>query len=360
MKKALAIILALLMVLAIVAGCGEAKPEESKEESKQESKEESKEEKKDEDAAAGKQIAVCMGSINHPVHRIVQMGFVMKAEELGMEGIICGLDEGSHQELITKWESAVTNGAEGCLIWTGDDSCYDMMKGMKENGAYCVVPHFIHDYAETKDFIAKNISCVAATYGAAAADAIVAELEKRGIKEGTIGVTQNGANITENAANDSFRAQMAKIAPQYKLADTVFEGPELVEATAKVTGVIQGNQDTIVAGFGTTGGSPQSWAAAMKETGKTDLVVIGMDYTEVNIGHVKAGEIFAVVCQPLFPEAQESAQALYDIFNGKDFTASKADWFQELEAPIAFKGGSGVNDIESYVEIVEQVKTYFA
>jgi len=355
MKKALAIILALLMVLAIVAGCG--KTETPVEESKTE--ESKTEESKAEDLAAGKQVAVCMGSINHPVHRIVQMGFCQKAEELGMEGIICGLDEGSQQELITKWESAVTNGAEGCLIWTGDDSCYDMMKGMKENGAYCVVPHFVHEYNDTKDFIAKNISCLATTYGAAAADAIVAKLEEKGVKSGTIGITQNGANVTENAANDAFRARMAEIGTAYTLADTVFEGAELVEATAKVTGVIQGNPD-IVAGFGTTGGSPQSWQAAMKETGKTDLVVIGMDYTEVNINAVLDGDIYAVVCQPLYPEAQSSAQALYDIFNGTDFAASEDTWFEELEAPLAYVGGPGVNDINSYMDIVEQVKTYFA
>lgn len=357
MKKALSIILALLMVLAIVAGCGSTETTTEESTATESTAEESTEEV-EEDLAAGKQVAVCMGSINHPVHRIVQMGFCQKAEELGMEGVICGLDEGSTQELITKWESAVTNGAEGCLIWTGDDSCYDMMKGMVENGCYCVVPHFCHEYNDTKDFIAKNISCLATTYGAAAADAIVAKLEEKGVTSGTIGITQNGANVTENAANDSFRARMAEIGTAYTLADTVFEGGELVEATAKVTGVIQANPD-IVAGFGTTGGSPQSWQAAMKETGKTDLVVIGMDYTEVNINTVLDGDIYAVVCQPLYPEAQASAQALYDIFNGADFTTSEDTWFTELEAPLAYVGGEGVNDINSYMDIVEQVKDYF-
>lgn len=356
MKKALAILLALLMVLAVVAGCG------AKEEPKDEpaTDEPAADDEKVEDAAAGKQIAVCMGSINHPVHRIVQLGFVLKAEELGMEGVISGLDEGSIQEMIAKWESAVTNGAEGVLVWTGDDSCYDMMKGMKEMGVYTTVPHFVHSYADTKDFIDKNISCLATTYGGEAAVYVVEQLEAKGIKEGTIGITQNGPNVTENAANDSFRAKMAEIAPQFKLAETVFEGAEITEATNKVTGVIQANQADIVAGFGTTGGSPQSWAAAMQNTGKTDLVVVGMDYTEININLVKEGKISAVVCQPLFPEAQECAQVLYDLFNGKVFNDSEANWFTELDAPLAYKDGEGVNDILSYEGINEQVKEYFA
>ncbi len=358
MKKALAILLALLMVLAVVAGCG-AKDEAEAPKDEAEAPAEEKEEEAAEDAAAGKQIAVCMGSINHPVHRIVQMGFVLKAEELGMEGVISGLDEGSQQELITKWESAVTNGAEGVLVWTGDDSCYDMMKGMKEMGVYTTVPHFVHDYATTKDFIDKNVSCLAATYGAEAAVFVVEQLEAKGIKEGTIGITQNGPNVTENAANDGFRSKIAELGVAYKLADTVMEGPEVTEATNKVTSVIQANDD-IVAGFGTTGGSPQSWSAAMENTGKTDLVVVGMDYTELNVNLVKEGKISAVVCQPLFPEAQECAAVLYDLFNGKVFNDSEANWFKELDAPLAYVGGEGVNDINSYQSIIDQVAEYFA
>lgn len=356
MKKALAILLALLMVLAVVAGCG---AKEEAEEPKPETSGEDKEVVTEEDAAAGKQIAVCMGSINHPVHRIVQLGFVLKAEELGMEGIISGLDEGSMQELITKWESAVTNGAEGVLVWTGDDSCYDMMKGMKEMGVYTTVPHFVHDYATTKDFIDKNVSCLAATYGAESAKFIVEKLEEKGIKEGTIGITQNGPNVTENAANDGFRSQIAELGVAYKLADTVMEGAEVTEATNKVTSVIQANPD-IVAGFGTTGGSPQSWAAAMENTGKTDLVVIGMDYTELNVNLVKDGKITAVVCQPLFPEAQECAQVLYNLFNGEVYNGSEETWFTELDAPLAYVGGEGVHDINSYQDIIDQVTEYFA
>lgn len=352
MKKALSIVLAVMMLLVLFVGCA---PKESSE-SQSSSASGSESSSAAADAAAGKKIAVCMGSINHPVHRIVQMGFLTKGTELGMAPEVSGLDTGSMQEMLAKWDSAVTNGVEGLLLWVGDDSAYEYMKTWHAAGVKIVIPHFAFNYQDTKDFLDRNISCLAASYGKETADFIVNKLKEKGVTEGTIGITQNGPNVTENAANDSFRAQIAALATNFKLADTVFEGAEVVEAANKVTGVIQANPD-IVAGFGTTGGSPQSWATAMENTGKTDLVVVGMDYTELNIGLVVDGKITAVVCQPLFTEAQASAETLYELFNGKVY--AEAEWFQELPAPIAFKGGEGDQDIESYLSIVEQVKTFF-
>jgi len=355
MKKALSIILAVIMLLALVAGCGGTEESSSASESKSSSASESKSDAFDPSKIT---IAVCMGSINHPVHRIVQMGFMTKAEELGYKGEISGLDEGSMQELITKWESSVTNGATGLLLWVGDDSAYEFMKTIHDGGCKIVVPHFAHSYQDTKAFLDKNISCLAASYGKESADFIVDKLVEKKITEGTIGITQNGSNVTENAANDAFRAQILALKVKYVCADTVFEGAEATAAAGLVTGVIQSNKD-IVAGFGTTGGSPQSWATAMENTGKKDLVVIGMDYTELNIGLVKDGSITAVVCQPLFTEAQASAVALDAIFRGEDFTKSEDTWFQELPAPIAYLGGTGDADITAYEGIVNDVKEYF-
>ncbi len=106
MKKALSIILAVAMLLALVVGCGggdEKDPGSSTDSSTTSTPEGN--EGNEGGSAAGKRIAVCMGSINHPVHRIVQMGFMTMGEELGMAPEISGLDEGSMQELMAKWES---------------------------------------------------------------------------------------------------------------------------------------------------------------------------------------------------------------------------------------------------------------
>ena len=361
MKKFLAILLSLLMLLALISGCGnepEAVESESKEESKTESEEESKEEEI-ENRADGAQVAICIGSINHPVHRIVQMCFLNKAEALGMEGIVSGLDEGSTQELISKWESAVTNGATGTLVWTGDDVAYSMMRDFKDMGVAVVVPHFAHDYYETRNFIDRNITSSAAEYGKAAADFVLEKLEEKGITSGSVVVTQSSANVTENAANDAFCTEISANAPQFTILNTVFEGGEVTEATNKCTAIISANAD-LVAAFGTTGGSAQAWNAAITNTGKTNLVVVGVDYTEFNLNTVKEGNISAIVCQPLKEEAELAAESIYDILSGKTFTDSEDDWFVVLDAPLAYLGGEGASDISVYEKIVEQVKEYYS
>jgi len=359
MKRVLSVLLALLIVLALVAGCGQVAEDPDVVEESQTTEQGEIESEDEQKSAEGAQVAICIGSINHPVHRIVQMGFLEKAEELGMEGIVSGLDEGSQQELITKWESAVTNGARGVLVWTGDDTCYSMMRDFKDQGVAVVVPHFAHDYYETRNFIDRNITSLASEYGKNAADFVLDKLAEKGISSGSIIVTQSSANVTENAANDAFCSEIMAMNPSFNILNTVFEGGEVTEATNKCTAIISANPD-LVAAFGTTGGSAQAWDAAMTNTGKTDLVVVGVDYTEFNINTVKEGNITAIVCQPIKKEAELSAESIYDILNGKVFNDSEDNWFTILDAPIAYVGGEGDSDITSYDAIVEQVKEFYS
>lgn len=208
MKKFISMLLVVLMVIGVIAGCGTTEVTEESETEVVESSEavEETEAMTDEDLD-GAMIAICQGSVNHPVHRIVQVSFFQRAEELGYMGVLSGLDEGSQQEMIAKWESAITNGAIGCLVWTGDESCYEFMRSYAEDCKF-VVPHFAHEYEDTKEFISRNITSLAATYGADAADYILNQLEEKGVTSGTIALTQSGANVTENAAGDAFRTRI--------------------------------------------------------------------------------------------------------------------------------------------------------
>ncbi len=353
MKKFLALILCLLMVFGLFAGCGQKTEEAPKDEPKEDASEEVKEEEPEEKV----QVAACMPSVNNPVCRIMEMGFIVRAEELGYDAVVSGLDEGSLQEFVTKWESAITNGAQGIMLAWGDDGCYDFCKRAKEQGVYIVVPHFPHDYETTKDFIDAVLSCKPATYGAESAKFILDKLEEKGITEGSIAITQNSANVTENAASDAFRSAILESGTNFKVLDTVMEGGEVTEGTNKCTAIIQSNQD-IVAAFGTTGSSPQTWAAAAENSGKTDLIIVGMDYVEKNVNLVNDGKVAAVVAQPLYDECVESANVLDSLFKGRTYTASESEWWMEIDAPLAYIGGEGKSDINYYNGILEQLKTF--
>lgn len=344
MKKAIAVLLSVMLLIGVLVGCGGT--------------EESSNPSGGELDPSSKTIAVCMGSMNHPVHRIVQMAFLTTGTEMGYNAIIGGLDEGSTQELQTKFESIITNGAEGVLLWASDDTYYQFMRDMSEM-CYFVVPHFAHEYVETKNFISRNLCAQAATYGYEAGVFLLEKLAERGITSGVLGNTQAGANVTENAASDAFRKAVAESGTNFTVADVVFEGTELSEASVKVVGVINSNPG-IVGGFGTTGGSCQSWDLAMQQTGRTDLVVVGVDYTEYNIDLVANGTIVGLIAQPLFDEAAESVKTLDALFRGETFNDSAENWWLQLEAPIAYAGGEGTADIEYYRPIIDQVIAYYS
>jgi len=211
----------------------------------------------------------------------------------------------------------------------------------------------IHYYEYTKDFIDKNMSCHAHSYGRNVADYITNELIARGITSGSIGISANSPSVLITPGADGFRQRMDELNTKYEVLELILEGNDISNATQKIVTYINANSD-IVAGFGTTGASCQIWNDAMELTGHTELIVVGIDYTELNIELVSNGQITAIVCQPLFKEAEACAQALYDLNNGVVFNTSEDTWFEELDAPIADK-----DDMPYYRDIWQKMYDYF-
>ena len=272
-------------------------------------------------------LAIGMGGANHPVHRIVQYGFDKGIEHHCATKIDATLDEGSAMELMAKYEWAVVEEkADGMLLWSGDDTFYQFMRSMKEqHGIEFVVPHFAHEYVDTKNFIAANPHYDDRKMGEMAADMLVEALHAKGITSGSIGNTQAGASVTTNAASDAFRHRLKEIAPQFRVTDVVFEGLSLDAAAIKIVGIINSNPD-IVGAFGTTGGSAQAWTKAMEDTGRTDLVVIAVECTEGNLDVLENGPITGLMCTPLYDEGYNSVGILHDVIHGKSYNQTKEEW----------------------------------
>lgn len=336
MKKILAIVLMMILVLAPMAIAEDFNP-------------------------ADYPVAVCMSNLTHPVHRIVQLGFLKTAEELGYTNAKPIGTEGSDAaEVFQALEAFADEGGKGvCLFW-GDDGCYEAVEYAAEAGVVVGIPHFKHEQEDGTypTGLAFNMACDPVLYGQQVAELMASKLTG---KTGSVALTQNTMNVTENAATDSFRTTWESLKGTYeldgiKLLDTVLEGAVVDEATAINLSIIQANSD-ILGAFGTTGNSPITWSGAAEKAGYADgeLVLVGMDATEGNLDALEAGKVTALVAQPLYEEAQKTMEYLDTIFRG-----GEVPMWTDLVAPVVTVDGEGQNGPAFHRDIAAQVAEFFA
>ena len=305
-------------------------------------------------------VAVCMSNLTHPVHRIVQLGFLKAAQDLGYTNAKAIGTEGSDAtEVFAALEAYADEGGKGvCLFW-GDDGCYEAMEYAADAGVVVGIPHFKHEQEDGSypTGLAFNMACDPVLYGKQVAELMASKLEG---KTGSVALTQNTMNVTENAATDSFRATWAELAATMdlggiKLLDTVLEGAVVDEATAINLSIIQANPD-ILGAFGTTGNSPVTWSSAAEKAGYADgeLVLVGMDATEGNLDALEAGKVTALVAQPLYEESYKTMEYLDQIFRGNE-----VPMWTDLVAPVVTVDGEGPNGPAYHREIAAQVTEFF-
>lgn len=351
MKRIICLILCLILTLGIF-GC--AKDLDAPESSTPENSESNN----SEDYAQGKTVACCMGSITHPVHRVVQYGFCTKAEELGMIPIVSGLESGAMDELISQWETDISlNNAVGALIWTGDDSCYEMMKVLKQKGIYTVIPYYAHYYEYTNSFIDVNPYFSWREYGIAVADKLVEILVEKGIESGNIAVSQNGPSFVSNAANNGFRERINELGVSYKVLDTIMVGAEINEGTKKATELLN-EKDNIVAAVGFDISDILYWESAAVNCSRSDLTLIGLGFYNDAIKLMEEERIDVLVVDPIYKTGTVSAQYLHELINGKVFK-SEDEWFTPLDIKLTYPGGEGENNIQTYRDIYDAAQEYF-
>lgn len=245
----------------------------------------------------------------HPVHQLTQLAFLEGCEELGLACELATTDENSLDALVALADETIARpDAKGVAMWVGGLPVFKpIIEKAKEKGIPVVLPHFPVPEGTYADN-AVQIAADTAIYPDPVAKAMCDELKARGITSGSIGITQNNHNATEDAVAQVFADGMSEYCPEFTLLDVQLEGPEPTQAIAVAVSIIQANPD-IVAGFSTTGGGPTTWAGAQKETGK-ELVAVGMDYTRVNLDLVKNGEVWGIVAQPLYDECKGAAELL--------------------------------------------------
>ncbi len=267
---------------------------------------------------------------NHPVHRLMQAGFLNECKKLKANCVVVGNPSATNYDVpgtVALAEAALAGAHYTCVAaYDPVPSINPFIKKIGAEGYPVVTWHVLPKQGTVPGLLAatgENIPQV----GQAAAMAIGKKLGGKGI----VAITQGSFNDTENAMNASFRATMKASFPAVKILETQVEGFEPSAAVAKAISIIQANTD-VAAAFSTTGNGPQTWYDAQRQSGHK-LVIIGMDYIRHNLDLVQSGKVYGLAAQPLYPEAAKAADLCAALSRGK-----KVPYYNYLPASIITKG----------------------
>jgi len=251
---------------------------------------------------------------DHPVHRLMQAGFLHQCEALGYHCEVVGNPSATTYDVpatLPLAEAALSRTRfDAVAVYGPDPAIYSYISKLSREGLPVITWHVLPPEGSVPGLKA----AAAQEISAAGANAAIALGEKLGGR-GTIALTQGASNDTENAMSDAFRNTIAERYPDIKVLPTQMEGFEPSAAESKVIAILQGNPD-VVAAFGTTGNSAQTWAGAARKTG-SDILIIGMDYIRQNLDLVKSGDAYGIVAQPLYEESAKVTELLGALARGE-------------------------------------------
>lgn len=293
-------------------------------------------------------MVLCLPSTGVYAHSIVRAGVEAGAKDAGLTVITAGEVELSAAERIELYKSVVAeNKAGGVIVWSGDDTYYQMMRDMAADGVKIAVPYFHHEKADTETFIGANVAGNHKERGYQAADTLVALLREKGITGGTIGIGAAGAGGTPNQAYSYMRDRLAEIAPEYTLADTVFLGLDLSAATMKATGIINSNPDLVALFADMTPVGGQAIVQAAENAGRDDLILITCDESKENLDLLEQGKLDALMVSDLYQEGYQCAQNLAKLMAGEE-----VEWYTEIEEKVLTRE----SDLTYYKELWSRIQ----
>jgi ribose transport system substrate-binding protein len=304
-------------------------------------------------------VAIAIGVMNHPVHRIVQLGFLKAARELGYANAkVIGTEGPDQSEVYAAFDAFVAEGGKGVLLWAGDSTAFEPVRRAASQNVIVGIPHFnLQTNGKNPEGLAFGMACNPTAYGKQVAEFMAERLSG---KSGSIAITQNTKNVTENAGSDSFIATWNSLKSKYNLNNisllpVQLEGGVVDQATAVNLAIIQANRD-IIGAFGLTGNSPITWADAATKAGRKDgeILIVGMDATEGNLNYLDQGKVAGIVAQPLYEEAYKTMEYMDKVLRGQSVPA-----WTDLDAPLVTKDGSGPNGLAYHRGIAAEVATFF-
>jgi ribose transport system substrate-binding protein len=260
----------------------------------------------------GKPFRGVWNGLEHPVIRTMILGFMEACKDYDVDCQVMGIGGFEDSDYIRMVEQSVAQGASGMIVGTYGPFRPSELEAIKQ-GIPVVGFHTPMKEGEMPGLLAWVATDVTA-YGKDAANAMADKLNCTG----PIAITQNTFNDTENEASRSFIEQMKVRCPDVEVLAPELEGGDQPSAIAKAAAILLAHPD-IKGAYGTTGGSPTTWAKALEQSGSNpgEVVVIGMDYTAPNIALVEQGWVYALVGQPIYEECYRAVEILVAHLKGE-------------------------------------------
>jgi ribose transport system substrate-binding protein len=169
---------------------------------------------------------------DHPVHRLMQQGFLDKCKELGYTCDVVGNPSATQWDVagsLPLAEAAIARTKYDAIgVYGPDPAIFPFISKLAGEGFPIVTWHVLPKEGSVEGLKAATGEDIA-NAGTNAAIAIGDKLAGKG----TVAVTQGASNDTENAMSDAFRKTIAEKYPNIKVLDTQMEGFEPSAAEAK-------------------------------------------------------------------------------------------------------------------------------
>ena len=295
MKKTLAILLCLAMMVAMLAGCGG---------------------KKEEAAAESYKIAlITMDRVDQ--HWVtLDEGAMKAAAELGCTVVNMSPNAKDDAQQIEQINNAVSSGCQAIVVAAnGPDS---ISSALKEAIAAGVKIIYVDSPANVDAEATYSTNNKAA--GKTAGETMIAELEAKGITEGTVGI------VNVNAATDSTVQREAGFreafeGKAYTLLETQYgEGDAAKSQTIAENYITQG----VVGIFGCNEGSTNGAGNAVKAAA-AKVIVVGFDKSDAIMGLIEDGFILATMAQNPDVMGYEGVKAAVAALNGENLGGAVTD-----------------------------------
>jgi ribose transport system substrate-binding protein len=280
----------------------------------------------------------------HPVVHTIMLGFWEACTALKVECKDYSFDGVDFSLMAPAVDQVIAAGASGAIAFV-ETAVYEQDKKLGAAGIPFIMIHGKLPEGEMPGLIGW-VAADATDYAIRTADFMGERMGGTGV----VAITQGSLNDVENVVSQEFTKEMALKFPGITVLAPEMEGFDVTQAIAKAVAILAANP-SITAVFGTTGGSPTTWAKALEQSGKApgDIIVVGMDYTKENLDLVKAKWVTALVGQPLYEEAYRAVEILVANSRGE-----KIDYDNVLPAPIIT-----FDDIDTYYGYANRVDALY-